>query len=53
VFEELEVPGIESGGAAAGMSADMPDGLGPGAFLGANAALIDEFRRLVTGELPR
>jgi len=53
VFEELEVPGIESGGAAAGMSADIPAGLGPGAFLGANAALIDEFRTLVLGQLPR
>lgn len=52
-FEELEVPGIESGGAAPGPSADMPDGLGPGAFLGASAALIDDFRALVTGSLPR
>jgi len=53
LFEAMEVPGIESGGPAAGMSADMPDGLGPGAFLGANARLIDEFRALVLGELPR
>jgi len=53
VFEELDVPGIESGGPAAGLSADMPDGLGPGAFLGANAKLIGDFRRLVTPELPR
>lgn len=52
-FEELEVTGIESGRAAAGPSADMPDGLGPGAFLGASAALIDDFRALVTGSLPR
>ena len=52
-FEELDVPGIESGGAAVGLSADMPDGLGPGAFLGGSATLIDEFRALVTGSLPR
>jgi myo-inositol-1(or 4)-monophosphatase len=52
-FEELEVRGIESGGAAEGLSADMPVGLGPGAFLGASAALIDEFRTLVTGSPPR
>ncbi len=53
VFEELHVPGIEIGGAAAGMGADMPAGLGPGAFLGANSKLIDEFRTLVQSELPR
>ena len=52
VFEELEVPGIEGGGLAAGLSAEMPAGLAPGAFLGANAALIDEFRVLVGGGLP-
>jgi myo-inositol-1(or 4)-monophosphatase len=53
VFEPLDVPGIESGGKAAGMSADMPAGLGPGAFLGANAKLIGDFRALVTSGLPR
>ncbi len=53
VFEELHVPGIESGGAAAGLSGNMPEGLGPGAFLGANATLVDEFRTLVRGDLPR
>jgi myo-inositol-1(or 4)-monophosphatase len=52
VFEELEVPGIEGGGAA-GKTGDMPDRLGSGAFLGANAKLIDEFRALVTSALPR
>jgi myo-inositol-1(or 4)-monophosphatase len=53
VFEELYVPGIESGGAGAGLSGNMPEGLGPGAFLGANATLVDEFRTLVRAELPR
>ena len=53
VFEELEVPGIESGGEAAGLGANMPEGLRPGGFLGANAALIDEFSTLVRGDLPR
>jgi len=53
VFEELYVPGIESGGAVAGLSGNMPEGLGPGAFLGANATLVDEFRTLVRAELPR
>jgi myo-inositol-1(or 4)-monophosphatase len=53
VFEELEVPGIESGGAAAGLSGSMPRGLAPGAFLGANATLVDEFRTLVRADLPR
>ncbi|MBT8462690.1 MAG: inositol monophosphatase [Gemmatimonadetes bacterium] len=51
VFEELKVPGIESGGPAAGMSAEMPVGLAPGAFVGANALLVDEFRTLVKGGL--
>lgn len=53
VFEELPVPGIESGGGAAGLSGSMPEGLAPGAFLAANAKLVDEFRTLVRGELPR
>ena len=53
VFEELPVPGIESGGAAAGLCGSMPEGLAPGAFLGANAKLADEFRTLVRGDLPR
>jgi len=52
VFEELEVPGIEGGGLAAGLSAEMPVGLAPGAFVGGNAKLIDEFRTLVKGGLP-
>ena len=43
-FGELEVPGIERGPEAAGLSAEVPDGLGPAAFLGSNAALQDEFR---------
>ena len=53
VFGEMQVPGIESGPAAAGLSAGVPAGLGPAAFIGANAALIEEFQRLVLGELPR
>jgi len=53
VFEPMTVPGIESGGAAAGLAPDMPDGIAPGAFLGANARLIGEFRALVIGNLPR
>ena len=48
-FELLDVPGIENGGAATGLGA----GLGPGAFIGGNARLIDEFRTLVKGQLPR
>lgn len=52
-FGEMRVPGIESGPVAAGLSAEVPDGLGPAAFLGSNAALLDEFRALVLGELPR
>jgi myo-inositol-1(or 4)-monophosphatase len=53
VFEELPVPGITSGPEAAGLSAHVPAGLGPTAFLGANSLLADEFRTLVKGELPR
>jgi len=53
VFEELNVPGIESGSAATVHSGNMPEGLGPGAFLGASAKLVDEFRTLVRAELPR
>ena len=52
-FGELQVPGIQRGPEAAGLSAAVPDGLGPAAFIGANAALIDEFRALVEGGLPR
>ncbi len=48
-FELLDVPGIENGGASTGLGA----GLGPGAFIGGNARLIDEFRTLVKGQLPR
>ena len=47
VFEELEVPGIEIGDATVGPGETMPVGLGPGAFLGANANLVDDFRTLV------
>lgn len=53
VFEPMTVLGIESSGAASAQAPDMPDGLGPGAFLGANARLIGEFRALVSGDLPR
>jgi myo-inositol-1(or 4)-monophosphatase len=53
VFEELDVPGIEGGDATSGRSGAMPEGLGPGPFLGANAELANEFRRLVRGGLPR
>ena len=53
VFEELDVPGIDSGETAAGLKLRMPTGLGPGAFLGANAALVHEFRKLVSPGLPR
>lgn len=53
VFEELEVPGIESGATAGGLRTDVPPGLGPGAFLGANPKLFEEFRELVTSGLPR
>jgi myo-inositol-1(or 4)-monophosphatase len=52
-FGEMQVPGIESGPAAAGLSAEVPDGLGPAAFIGGNAVLFEEFQRLVLGELPR
>jgi myo-inositol-1(or 4)-monophosphatase len=52
-FGELEVPGIVTGPEAAGLSKAVPEGLGPAAFIGANAALIDEFRALVEGSLPR
>lgn len=51
VFEELEVPGIGRGAAAAGLGIEVPAGLGPTAFLGANALLVDEFRMLVKGSL--
>jgi len=47
-FEDLDVPGIASPHAAVGLGETMPVGLGPGAFLGANAKLVDEFRTLVT-----
>ncbi len=47
-FEPLEVPGLETGP----KSTDVPEGLGPGAFIGSNAALMAEFRTLVTGGLP-
>lgn len=52
-FGEMQVPGIESGSEAAGLSVEVPAGLGPAAFIGANEALIEEFQRLVLGELPR
>jgi len=52
VFEELEVPGIGRGPSAAGLGIEVPAGLGPAAFLGANALLVDEFRTLVKGSLP-
>ncbi|MDT8436957.1 MAG: inositol monophosphatase family protein [Gemmatimonadota bacterium] len=44
VFEPLEVPGLPEAAADGGHG-----GLRPGGFLGANAALADTFRRLVSG----
>ena len=53
VFEELEVSGIVAGPEAAGLDSSVPAGLGPAGFVGANAALMAEFRALVRGDLPR
>ncbi|MDP2470896.1 MAG: inositol monophosphatase family protein [Candidatus Palauibacterales bacterium] len=49
-FERMAVQGLETG--EPGGAGDGPAGLGPGAFLGANGDLIDEFRLLVNGGLP-
>ena len=51
-FETLEVPGLDRDSEELG-EARAPVGLEPGAFLGANARLLAEFRALVVGELPR
>lgn len=53
VFEPMEVPGIDGSEVSAGLGGGMPEGLAPGPFLGANARLVDGFRRLVRGDLPR
>jgi myo-inositol-1(or 4)-monophosphatase len=50
-FEPLEVPGLDTGTVEPG--GGWPEGLAPGAFIGANAALMAEFRTLVAGGLPK
>lgn len=52
-FETFSVDGIDGTEVAEGLGGPMPVGLEPGPFLGANGRLIDEFRALVSGSLPR
>ena len=52
VFEELAVRGLDGPTSEGTRDTGMPEGLAPGAFLGANARLIDRFRALVEGSLP-
>jgi myo-inositol-1(or 4)-monophosphatase len=51
VFEPLEVSGLDREPERFPQDR-MPDGLAPGAFLGANGRLLAEFRTLVAGGLP-
>jgi myo-inositol-1(or 4)-monophosphatase len=52
-FEELAVPGLGNAGEGTDSNDGAPEGLGPGAFVGANDRLAGEFRNLVRGVLPR